>query len=148
MSHQNTDLPHATLLRRLAAILYDSLLLAAVLLLASLIALPLLGDEPSRAALLLFRIYLVLILFAFFAWFWTHGGQTLGMRAWRLRVQNRGGGPITLWQALLRFLVAALSWLVCGLGFLWSLFDREQLTWHDRYSMSEVVVLPKQAAKK
>lgn len=148
MSPQSTDLPRCTLLRRLAAILYDSLLLGAVLLLASLIALPLLGDEPSRAALLLFRIYLVLMLFIFFAWFWTHGGQTLGMRAWRIRLQSRGGGPITLWQALLRFLVAALSWLACGLGFLWSLFDREHLTWHDRYSMSELVVVPKEAAKK
>jgi uncharacterized RDD family membrane protein YckC len=148
MSPQSTDLPRCTLLRRLAAILYDSLLLGAVLLLASLLALPLLGDEPSRAALLLFRIYLVLMLFIFYAWFWTHGGQTLGMRAWRIRLQNRGGGPITLWQALLRFLVAALSWLACGLGFLWSLFDREQLTWHDRYSMSELVVLPKDQAKK
>jgi uncharacterized RDD family membrane protein YckC len=148
MNPSHNDLPHCSLPRRLAAILYDALLLAAILLLASLIALPLLGDDASRMAILLFRLYLVLIIFGFFAWFWTHGGQTLGMRAWRIRLQNRGDGPITLWQVLLRFLVAALSWLLFGLGFIWSLFDKEKLTWHDRYSMSELVVLPKKAAKK
>jgi uncharacterized RDD family membrane protein YckC len=148
MSQENSNLPHCRLPRRLAAIFYDSFLLAAVLLLASLVALPLLGADPSRPALLLFRVYLVVVIFAFFAWFWTHGGQTLGMRAWHIRLQRRGGGAITLWQALLRFLVAIASWLALGLGFLWSLFDKEQLTWHDRYSMSELVVLPKKAGKK
>jgi uncharacterized RDD family membrane protein YckC len=119
------------------------MLLIAVLLLASLVALPILGDAPSTLQLLLFRLYLVVISFGFFAWFWLHGGQTLGMRAWRIRLQRIGGDPITPWQTLLRFLVAILSWLLFGLGFLWSLIDQEQLTWHDRYSLSELVVLPK-----
>ncbi|MEN8168835.1 MAG: RDD family protein [Pseudomonadota bacterium] len=148
MTHQNTHLPHCGLLRRLGAIFYDSLLLSAVLLLASLIALPLLGDAPSRPAMLLFRIYLVLSAFGFLAWFWTHGGQTLGMRVWHIRLQNHDGGPITLWQALLRFLIAIVSWLAFGLGFLWSLFNKDKLTWHDRYSMSELVVIPKEQARK
>ena len=149
MTEQTTpNLPHCSLPRRLGATFYDSLLLVAVLLLASLIALPLLGDNPSRPAILLFRIYLVLSAFGFFAWFWTHGGQTLGMRVWRIRIQHHGGGPITLWQALLRFLVAIVSWLALGLGFIWSLFDKEKLTWHDHFSMSELVVIPKDQARK
>jgi uncharacterized RDD family membrane protein YckC len=143
MNQETSPLPHCGLLRRLAAILYDSMLLAAILFLASLLALPLLGDHPSQAGLFFFRLYLLLILFAFFAWFWTHGGQTLGMRAWRIRLQNRNPGPITLWQVLLRFIIATFSWLLLGLGFLWSLIDREKLTWHDRYSMTELVVVPK-----
>ena len=142
------NLPHCSLPRRLGAIFYDSLLLGAVLLLASLFALPLLGDAPSRPAILLFRIYLVLSAFGFFAWFWTHGGQTLGMRVWRIRLQNLDGGPITLWQALLRYLAAIASWLFFGLGFFWSLVDKEKLTWHDRFSMSELVIIPKDQARK
>ena len=147
MKQATPPLPHCSLPRRLGAIFYDTLLVASVLLVASLIALPLLGDHPSRPAMLLFRIFLVLNAFGFFAWFWTHGGQTLGMRVWRIRLQSRGGGPISLWQALLRFLIAIVSWLPLGLGFFWSLFDREKLTWHDRYSMSELVVIPKGQAR-
>lgn len=142
-------LPHCGLLRRLAAILYDGLLLLALLFIASAIHLAISGGEEARTGSDIIRsLFMVLIAFAFFAWFWLHGGQTLGMRAWRIRLQNRGGGPITPWQALLRFLVAILSWLFLGLGFLWSLFDKEKLTWHDRYSMSELVVIPKEQARK
>lgn len=144
MSQENTPLPHCGLGRRLAAILYDSLLLAAILFMASLPATPMLGEAPSIAAIMLFRFYLLLVIFAFFAWFWSHGGQTLGMRAWRIRLQSRTGRPVTLWQLMLRFIVATFSWLVFGLGFLWSLIDKEKLTWHDRYSMTELVVLPKE----
>lgn len=143
MNHDNSPLPRCGLARRLAAILYDGLLLGGVLFLASLLVLPLLGDQPSVGALLIFRLYLLLIIFGFFAWFWSHGGQTLGMRAWRIRLQNRNPGPLTLWQVMLRFIVATFSWLLFGLGFLWSLIDKENLTWHDRYSMSELVVVPK-----
>ncbi len=144
MNQENTLLPHCGLMRRLAAILYDSLLLAAILFLAGLPAAPILGEAPSFVAILLFRFYLLLIIFAFFAWFWSHGGQTLGMRAWRIRLQNRNPGPVSLWQLMLRFIVATFSWLAFGLGFLWSLIDKEKLTWHDRYSMTELVVLPKE----
>ncbi|MGM0595206.1 MAG: RDD family protein [Pseudomonadota bacterium] len=147
MTEENTPLPHCGLLRRLAAILYDSMLLAAILFLAALPAAPLLGEQPTMPALLAFRFYLLLILFTFFAWFWSHGGQTLGMRAWRVKLQNRQSGPISLWQLMLRFIVATFSWLAFGLGFIWSLFDKEQLTWHDRYSMTELVVTPKQRKK-
>ncbi len=137
------NLPHAGLLRRLAAILYDGLLLLAVLFIAGALALSFTGGEAVKAGNPLFTTYLFFVSFFFFAWFWTHGGQTLGMRAWRLRVQQRNGDPITLWQALLRFLVAIPSWLLLGLGFLWSLLDKEKMTWHDRYSMTVMVVLPK-----
>lgn len=149
MSNTNSNLSHCGLARRLAAILYDSLLLLALLFIVSAIHLTIVGEgELSLIAKMVRTILFVIVSFAFFAWFWTHGGQTLGMRAWRIRLQNRGGGPITLWQALLRFLVAILSWLPLGLGFIWSLFDKEKLTWHDRYSMSELVVLPKEQARK
>lgn len=144
MSQENTPLPRCGLLRRLAAILYDVMLLAAILFLAALPAAPLLGESPSAGAELLFRLYLLLIIFGFFAWFWAHGGQTLGMRAWRIKLQNRNPGAVTLWQLMLRFIVATFSWLAFGLGFLWSLIDKEKLTWHDRYSMTELVVTPKQ----
>jgi uncharacterized RDD family membrane protein YckC len=132
----------AGLFRRVMAMLYDLLLLFSLLLLATALAL-----LVTRGTLdyhnPLFRSYLFIICFLFYAGFWTHGGQTLGMRAWRLRVQRYDGRPITLWQALLRFLAAIPSWAVFGLGYLWILVDKEHLAVHDRISESVIVQLPR-----
>lgn len=137
------SLPHCGLLRRLGAIAYDSLLLGAVLILASGLALLVTGGETARPGNPFMTSYFFLVSFLFYAWFWMHGGQTLGMRAWRIRVQQLDGRNITPWQALLRFIMAVIAWLPFGLGFLWSLFDREQRTWHDRFSETVLVVIPK-----
>jgi uncharacterized RDD family membrane protein YckC len=144
MNQKNlSPLPRCGLFRRLAAILYDTLLLLAVLFLAALLILPVSGEGGLRPGHPLITSYYFLITFLFFTWFWTHGGQTLGMRAWRIRIRSRTATPITLWQCLLRFLVAIVSWGALGMGFLWSLADKEKLTWHDRFSMTELVVIPK-----
>lgn len=118
MSHNPPPqaLPRAGLLRRLAALFYDALLLAAVLLIASALTLPLTGGEAVQAGNPFFSTYILLVTFLFFAWFWTHGGQTLGMRAWRLRVQRLDGGGMGWWHALLRFLSGLPAWLVFALG--------------------------------
>jgi len=65
------------------------------------------------------------------------------MQVWGIRVQNADGSAIDLWQALLRFLIAIISWLCGGLGFWWMLWDKKKLSWHDRYSESLIVQLPK-----
>jgi uncharacterized RDD family membrane protein YckC len=132
----------AGLFRRLLAMFYDLLLLLSLLLFATALAL-----LVTRGRLdyhhPLFRSYLFLDCFLFYAWFWTHGGQTLGMRAWGLRVQRFDGRSITLWQALLRFLTAIPSWAVFGLGYLWILVDKNRMALHDRISESVIVRLPK-----
>ncbi len=132
----------AGLFRRLMAMLYDMLLLLSLLLFATALAL-----LVTRGTLdyhhPLFRTYLFFVCFFFYAWFWTHGGQTLGMRAWRLRVQRLDGRPITLWQALLRFLAAIPSWALLGLGYLWILVDKNRMALHDRISESVIVRLTK-----
>lgn len=136
-------LPPCSLLRRLGAILYDALLLLAVLFIATIPMLLVNRGHPVAAADPVFQGYLILVSFLFYGWFWTHGGQTLGMRAWRIRLQTKDGNSISWTQALLRYLAAIVSWLVLGLGFLWSLVDKEKQTWHDRFSESVLVVLPK-----
>ncbi|MGD2056280.1 MAG: RDD family protein [Gammaproteobacteria bacterium] len=133
----------AGLLRRLMAMFYDTLLLLSVLMFATALAL-----LVTRGMLdyhnPFFRSWLFFCCFAFYAWFWMHGGQTLGMRAWRLRVQRLDGRPITIWQALLRFLSAIPSWALLGLGFLWMLVDRDRMALHDRFSETVIVLLPKE----
>ena len=135
-------LPTTGLWRRLAAILYDSLLLFAVLVLATVIWLPFTGGEAVRGNPLYF-LWLLAASFFFFGWFWTHGGQTLGMKAWRLRAQSYDGYQLTWLQALIRFSVAILSWLPAGAGFLWQWLDRDGLAWHDRASGTYLAVLPR-----
>ncbi len=132
----------AGLFRRLAALLYDSLLLLAVLFIATAILLPVTGGEAFHHNPFL-TTYLLFISFFFYSWFWMHGGQTLGMRSWKLQLRNINPGPISLWQCLLRFMVAIPSALLLGLGYLWMLVDRDQLTWHDRYSETRIVQLDK-----
>ena len=65
------------------------------------------------------------------------------MRAWRLMVVRNDGNRLQLRDALARFAAAALSWTAVGAGFLWSLLDREKLTWHDRLSGTRLVILKK-----
>jgi uncharacterized RDD family membrane protein YckC len=134
--------PPAGLFYRLVAIFYDALLLLSVLLIATALAL-LATKGTLHYHNPFFRTFLFLICFSFYTWFWLHGGQTLGMRAWRLRLQRIDGGPITLWQALLRFMAAIPSLAFAGLGLLWILVDREHLAVHDRISESMIVRLPK-----
>jgi uncharacterized RDD family membrane protein YckC len=134
--------PPAGLFYRLVAMFYDSLLLLSVLLIATALAL-LATKGTLHYHNPFFRTFLFLTCFSFYAWFWLHGGQTLGMRAWRLRLQGIDGRPVTIWQALLRFMVAIPSLGLAGLGLLWMLVDRDRLAVHDRISESMIVRLPK-----
>ena len=74
---------------------------------------------------------------------WRRGGQTLGMRPWRLRVTDRDGAPAPVRALLLRYLVGSVSLLLAGAGFWWAWLDRERLTWHDRCSGTRLRRLPK-----
>lgn len=141
-----SELRPAHLLHRLGAICYDSLLLVAVLFVAGL-PLPLIpasvrGDPWVRYIIL---IYLLGVSFAFFGWFWTHGGQTLGMRAWRIRVVDRDGADPGWQLAWRRFAWASVSWAALGLGYLWSLVDPHRRTWHDRLSGTRLVLIPRRS---
>lgn len=122
-------------LRRLAALIYDLFLLVALLFLATVMLLPFTdGAAVSPQAILIYRIYLAVVSFFFYGWFWTHGGQTLGLRAWRIKVLTLDQKPVNWNQALLRFVTAIPSWGFFGLGFLWILVDKNRRSWHDNLS--------------
>jgi uncharacterized RDD family membrane protein YckC len=133
----------AGLLPRLGALFYDSLLLLAVWFCATAILLPFTHGEALQAGNPLYTSYLFMVSFFFYGWFWVRGGQTLGLRAWRLRVQRPDGRPITWLQALLRFFTALLSWAALGFGFWWILFDKRKRSWHDLYSETVTVRVPR-----
>jgi uncharacterized RDD family membrane protein YckC len=139
MNTQSHVITPPGLLRRLAAIFYDLLLLLALMLVAtSLITLPF--GMPDGGLLRAFQLFLFeLIPLAFFGGFWWRGGQTLGMRSWRVKVVRMDGTPLSWRDALKRHLAALLSCLALGLGFLWILIDAEGLAWHDRLSGTRLI---------
>ena len=151
------DLPPAPLWRRLAAAVYDFMLLFALWMLVGALAfafynmagLPL--EESGRPPFWFQRgVLLPLLLLAtwgFFAWFWLHGGQTLGMRAWRLVARDWLHGPMNLPQTVARFIGGTASWLAFGLGYLLVLV-RPYQSFHDRLSRTETVLMPKSEKQK
>jgi len=141
---QNTGL-----LRRLAAILYDTLLVAALLFLATIPFVAVRGGEPVEIGdNLLYRVVLALVVYGFFVGFWVRSGRTLGMQSWGLQLQTSEDKVPSLAQASLRFFAALLSWAPAGLGFLWQLWDKDKLTWHDRISSTRLVYYPKPKKEK
>ena len=122
------------LARRLAALVYDSLLLFSLLFAATVPVLFLTGGEavgPDRPA---FTAYLLAVSYVYFGWCWTRSGQTLGMRAWKMRVRTRDGGPLGWRSSLARFAAALVSIGAAGAGLLWVAFDRDGMSLHDRLS--------------
>jgi uncharacterized RDD family membrane protein YckC len=135
--------PDAGLLRRLAAGVYDGLLVLALLFVPTSIVMAFRGGAAIPPGSAWFQLLLLATVASFFIGFWVQGGQTLGMRAWRLRVERRTGEPLSYRDGLVRFAVAIVSIAALGLGFLWMVFDPQGLTWHDRVAGTRVVVMPK-----
>lgn len=133
----------APLWRRLASAGYDALVLAAiwiVVVMADLFLRGAAGIAPSVPAL---RAALLLAAAVFFGASWTRGGQTLGMRAWRLQLRRTDGRPVNWPTALARYAFAWLAWVPLGFGVLWCVVDARKRAWHDTLSGTEVVLLPK-----
>lgn len=128
--------------RRLASLFYEALLLTAVLFLAGFLVVGLMPAQPSPLARLLHQAYLVLVAGAYLIWFWRHGGQTLAMKTWRIRLERVDGGRLTLGQAWLRYLVAAAGVMCFGLGLAWALFDPDRQFLHDRLARTRLVSVP------
>ena len=133
--------PPVSLLRRLAAILYDFLLLFTLLFIASFLVVVPLEIHPGHELFGLYQAYLLVLSFVFYAWCWTHGGQTLGMRTWRFKVVGADGSALGWKTALVRFAMAVVSWIPLGLGYFWVLFDAQSRSWHDIVSGTRLVRL-------
>lgn len=163
-----TRLPDASLARRLTAGIYDMFLLFAVAFLygmamtlianalgyetSSGLGLEVTGEDMTLKAdedfqLLLqgplFTLGLYLSLAGFYIGFWRVRRATLGMQTWRLRLIDQQGNAPTWGQLIMRVVIATLSLFCFGLGFLYSLIDKQNRTLHDIVSKTRVVVTPK-----
>ena len=140
---------NAGLLRRFGAILYDALLVVALLILASIPFVAVRGGqivEPDDN--LFYQLCMLLVIYLFFVGFWTRKGRTLGMQSWGMQLETDGGKRVNVNHLRSnrfeqRFVAAIVSWLPLGLGFAWQLWDRDGLSWHDRLSRTRLVYYPK-----
>ncbi len=135
--------PGAALWRRLAALFYDLLVLVAIwMFAAALILLAFHGevDVARQPALYHFVLQATLLLLSglYFVVSWSKGGQTIGMRAWKVRILDNNGQPPRARQSLLRFVLALIS-LIGAFGFIWCLFDADRRAWHDVMAKTRMV---------
>ena len=134
----------AGLLLTLGAALYDALLVVAILFIAAAIAVTANAGEAIAPGSMWFNLYLLAAGFPYFGWCWTRSGQTLGMKTWRIVLQRADGKPVRVHDAAVRYVFAALSWVVLMLGFLWMLADTRQRSWHDLVSRTQLVRIVRQ----
>jgi uncharacterized RDD family membrane protein YckC len=127
-------------LRCLAALVYELLLLLAVLAAGLLLPYILLGVLAGvEATPWTQRAHFFFLLGVYFVGFWLHGGQTLAMKTWRFRLVDKSGGPLRPMQALLRYLAAWPCLLFFGIGLLWRLVDPDKQFLHDRIAGTRLI---------
>ena len=155
MSETPTESPG--LLRRLAAIAYDTFLVLPLIMVSVALGLGLrtaAGLEPhdtNKVAILdaaMVQLIALTAVVSFFSYFWLKNGQTLSMQAWRIKLVSSSGGAVRFHQAILRCLAAVLSTACLGAGYWWCLFDARGQSWHDHLSRTELILLPKKEKKK
>ena len=132
--------------RRLAALLYDAVLLAALLMAFTGGALffthgAAVVPATAGAWTYLYRLGLLGVIAGYYLLNWLRSGQTLGMRAWHLRVVTELGKPLALKTAALRMIYGVLAWTPAALGVLWLYADPEHIALHDRLSKTRVLHL-------
>ena len=160
MQSPSNNYPRASFFRRLAAMVYDILVSVAVGMVAAMIMLLVLvillengvldmgaeehvSDVIQQSALYktIIQVWVGVWVVGFFTWFWKNGGQTLGMRAWRLRLFSTNDQSLGYGRVLLRIFVS-----LGGIGTLLVLLDfRNKLALQDRIAKTEILVLTKDA---
>lgn len=134
-THGPDHFPPASLIRQLAAMLYDSLLIFAILFVAVGITITL--NQGAAVNPPLVYGFLVIVIFIFYGWFWNRSGQTLGMQVWKIQIVSESGGHPSWTNGFQRLVFAMVSIACFGLGYWWRLF--KPYTWHDKFSQTRVI---------
>lgn len=171
MPFQNSSPAHPSILKRLLVAIYDGFLILATAFFASALTLLLTGGEATSTNNIYMTLYLFAVIYIFYGWFWTHGGQTLGMRAWKQKLVQFDGSPVNWKQSFIRVLTGLPAWLlfIIGLslykvklpeslsgipewsvvlcGFIWVLLDNRSNNWRDKLSGTHIILVNKADTK-
>jgi uncharacterized RDD family membrane protein YckC len=129
---------NVSLLRRLGAIAYDGFLAFSLAFFIIGVILIVFFEKQAQTDILIFFVVLLTYYF-YFAWSWVKGGQTLGMKAWKFHIQQNNGKSITHRQAFIRFILSIVSFVTLGLGFIYQLFNSDNLALNDRFSNTRLM---------
>ena len=129
----------ASIGRRLISMLYESLLGFAIAFVAASVFLWISGAPPSGDARHGFQVYLFAVLGLYFVSCWSRWGRTLPMQTWKMRMIGKNGQSVGVARALLRYVLAWPSLLLC-VGLLWALVDRDRQFLHDRLAGTRLVL--------
>lgn len=166
MTNKKETMHHPKLLKRLLAALYDGFLVLAVLFIATALTLPFTKGQIAAENNIYFSLYLLVVIYIFYGWFWTHGGQTLGMRSWKQQLIGLDGSPVNWRQSFIRlitgfpawmlFIIGLIlwiksdfaksltdipGWLFAGSGFIWVLLNNTNNNWRDKLSRTHIVIV-------
>lgn len=125
--------------RRLACILYESLVVFSIILIGFLIPQAVFAGFGLIFSGKMMWLHVFLLLMLYFVWCWIKSGQTLPMKTWKLRIANPDGSALRPAQALLRYMAAWPSIVIFGLGLIWALFDKDRQFLHDRIAGTRIV---------
>ncbi|MDE0742852.1 MAG: RDD family protein [Woeseiaceae bacterium] len=134
---------NVNLKRRFMSIIYDSLLILSIMVIGTLPFIAIRYGEAVESNSNYYQFTLFIIIYFFLVGFWSISGRTLGMQSWGLRLETLDGHRPNIIQCSIRFFAAIVSWLPFGLGFWWQLFDKQNLTWHDRISKTKIFYYPR-----
>ena len=134
---------NVNLKRRFMSIIYDSLLILSIMVIGTLPFIAIRYGEAVESNSNYYQFTLFMIIYFFLVGFWSISGRTLGMQSWGLRLETLDGYRPNIIQCSIRFFAAIISWLPFGLGFWWQLFDKQNLTWHDRISKTKIFYYPR-----
>lgn len=140
----------ASLLRILGSVFYDWLIVLSLLMIGGFFIVPLYsvlsGNESFMAGSPFFRLYVLAIITLYFGYFWMRSGQTVGMKAWRIKLIGVENPKITAKQVIIRLIVAMPAYGFALLGLFWRFIDPHQRSWLDLTSNSCLIFLPKTKA--
>jgi uncharacterized RDD family membrane protein YckC len=139
VNNQNLNMSAPSLLKLGACLLYELLTIIALIFVSAGLFILIAGDATHGIKRLLLQLFLWLTIGAYFIRCWLKSGQTLAMQAWKLRLVDDENQSLTLTIAIIRYLLATLSLVFCGVGFLWAIVDRKNLFLHDRILQSKII---------
>ncbi len=128
--------------RRLLCLIYEALLLTAVVMFSGAVATGLARLLGVTSPRLVTQLVLLLVCGGYFVVQWMRSGQTLPMKTWRMRIETLDGGSLDAATALRRLALAALGYGAAGITILWALLDRDRQFLHDRLGGTRLVSLP------
>jgi uncharacterized RDD family membrane protein YckC len=132
---------NATRFKLLAACAYELLLLIALWMFCTWIFLSMFGDASTGYKRYGLQLALWFSTGVYFVWCWSKSGQTLATKTWKIKLVNQENNTLMPKQALVRYALASLSLLACGLGYFWALFDKKGLFLHDRLLKTRFIQL-------